>query len=268
MLLQLSQIKTTLDDGGKSAVYKALKILGLREDAIISARVSRISVDARKKSEIHFVSSVVIEVENYIGTKLLKRKQLGLTEIKHAAEPDFIFGSTKLITRPVVIGFGPAGMFAALLLAQKGYKPIVLERGASIEQRAGAVERYWKGEMLDPNSNVQFGEGGAGAFSDGKLTTRINDPLCSYVLSELVRHGAPDDILIKAKPHVGTDVMRKVVASIRNEIISLGGEVRYLSKVDGFKVSSGKISAVTVEGEEINAEAVIAAIEATAEPEE
>ena len=260
MLLQLSQIKTSLDDGGASAVFKAFKALGLREEQVISAKVSRLSVDARKKNEIHFVSSVVIELDDSLGIKLLKKKQAGLTEIKAAAEPEFVFGNNTISSRPVVIGFGPAGMFAALLLAQKGYCPIVLERGASIDQRAEAVERYWKGEPLDPNSNVQFGEGGAGAFSDGKLTTRINDPLCSYVLSELVRHGAPEDILIKAKPHVGTDIMRKVVASIRNEIISLGGEVRFLCKAEEFKISSGKITAVTVNGEDINTEAVIAAV--------
>ena len=260
MLLQLSQVKTSLDDGGTSAIFKTIKALALREEQVISAKVSRLSVDARKKNEIHFVSSVVVEVENTLGTKLLKRKINGLTEIKPASEPQFAFGSIKMSGRPVVIGFGPAGMFSALLLAQKGYCPIVLERGASIDQRADAVKRYWNGEPLDTNSNVQFGEGGAGAFSDGKLTTRINDPLCSYVLSELVRHGAPQDILIKAKPHVGTDIMRKVVASIRNEIISLGGEIRFLCKAEGFKISGGKFAAVTANGEDVNTEAVIAAV--------
>ena len=258
MLLQLSQVKTSIDEGTAPALDKALKMLKLREEQVLSLRAAKVSIDARRKNEIHFVSNVVIEVEQALGGRLLKKQ--GVTEIKPQVMPKISFGDEKLSNRPVVIGFGPAGMFAALLLAQNGYRPIVLERGASVDERVEQVSRFWKGESLDVDTNVQFGEGGAGTFSDGKLTTRINDPLCGYVLSEMVRHGAPEDILIKAKPHVGTDLLRKVVKSIRNEIISLGGEVRFLSKAESFAVESGKMSAITVNGEEISAQAVIAAV--------
>ena len=260
MILQLSQIKTSLDDGAVGALDKAANTLRLKNEQIISQKLMRISIDARKKDNVHFVSNVAVEVSDSLGQKLIRKNIAGLTELKAAQMPEIKTGNKTMESRPVVIGFGPAGMFAALLLAQNGYRPIVLERGASLHERVEAVEEYWQGGRLNTNSNVQFGEGGAGTFSDGKLTTRINDPLCSYVLSEFVRHGAPEDIMIKAKPHVGTDLLRNIVVSIREEIIRLGGEVRFLSKVDGFKTSCGKICAVSVNGDELSSEAVIAAI--------
>jgi len=260
MLLQLSQIKTSLDDGSTAACERAVAALKLKKEQVISEKLTRVSVDARRKDNVHFVSNVALEVDDRLGERLLRKNLSGLTELKPMQLPDINKGSEQLENRPVVIGFGPAGMFAALLLAQNGYRPIVLERGACIEERVKSVERFWQGEKLDTNSNVQFGEGGAGTFSDGKLTTRINDPLCGYVLSELVRHGASKDILIKAKPHVGTDLLRGIVVSIRKEIIRLGGEVRFLSKADGFKTKGGRLTAVAVNGEDIAADAVIAAI--------
>ena len=260
MILQLSQIKTSLDDGTAYACDKAVSALKLKKEHVLSQKLIRSSIDARRKDNIFFVSTAAIEVEDTIGERLLRKNISGLSELKPMQLPTIIKGDKLLENRPLVIGFGPAGMFAALLLAQNGYRPIVLERGASLSERVEAVENYWKGNKLDTNSNVQFGEGGAGTFSDGKLTTRINDPLCGYVLSEFVRHGAPEEILVKAKPHVGTDLLRGIVVSIRNEIIRLGGEVRFLSKAEGFKVSAGRISAVSVNGQEIAAEAVIAAI--------
>ncbi len=260
MILQLSQVKTSIDDGAMPAADKALSVLKLRKEQVFSTKLTRVSIDARRKDNIHFVSSVAVEVADPLGQKLLRKNISGLTELKPIQLPDIKRGSNPLLNRPVIIGFGPAGMFAALLLAQNGYRPLVLERGASLSERVEAVNRFWQGGKLDTESNVQFGEGGAGTFSDGKLTTRINDPLCGYVLTELVRHGAPDDILIKAKPHVGTDLLRNIVVSIRKEIIRLGGEVRFLSKVDGFNAKGGKLTSVSVNGEDIAADAVIAAI--------
>jgi len=151
--------------------------------------------------------------------------------------------------RPVIAGFGPAGMFCALLLAKKGYRPIVIEQGEEIEKRAKTVERYLASGDLNPLSNIQFGEGGAGAFSDGKLITRVNDPRTSYVLKTLTEHGAPEEILYLAKPHIGTDLLRGVVKSIREEIINLGGEIHFSSKMTDVKIKGEKVE-VEINGDE------------------
>ena len=139
----------------------------------------------------------------------------------------------EMACRPVIVGFGPCGMFAALVLAQQGYRPIVLERGGRVEERVAAVEKFWADGVLDPECNVQFGEGGAGTFSDGKLTTGIKDPRIRFVLESFVKAGADEDILYEHMPHIGTDVLRKVVRNLRQEIIGLGGEIRFGARVTG-----------------------------------
>ncbi len=262
MLLQLSQINTSVEQGIADALSVAMAQLRLKPSQVLSARVVRTSVDARRgrRLPVHFVNTVAIELADALGEKLLRENIKALSRITPPAPVEVKTGETPLQQQPVVVGFGPAGMFAALLLAQNGYRPIVLERGAAMEDRVAAVERFWHSGVLDPQTNVQFGEGGAGTFSDGKLTTRINDPLCGYVLSELVRHGAPQDILIKAKPHVGTDLLRGVVKSIRNEILALGGEIRFLSRVDQFLVRNGTICGVVHNSETLAVQAVIAAV--------
>ncbi|MBQ7816900.1 MAG: hypothetical protein IJ339_06070, partial [Oscillospiraceae bacterium] len=154
---------------------------------------------------------------------------------------------------------GPAGMFAGLYLARAGACPVIFERGAKVEERTAAVENYWQGGVLNEKANVQFGEGGAGTFSDGKLTTRINDPRCDFIIAEFEKHGAPKEILSKAKPHIGTDMLRKVVKNIREEIISLGGEIHFLSKIDDIGIKNGRIVSVSAEGTAFSAENVIIA---------
>ena len=163
--------------------------------------------------------------------------------------------------RPVVIGFGPAGMYAALLLAQMGYKPLVLERGEAVDDRVKSIDAFWTKGELNPQSNVQFGEGGAGTFSDGKLTSRVKDLRGRKVLTEFVNAGAPEEILYKAHPHVGTDLLRDIVKNIRKEIIALGGEVRFETQVKNFKISDGQLQGlILTTGEEILAEQAILAI--------
>lgn len=159
-------------------------------------------------------------------------------------------GETALAERPVVVGFGPAGMFAGLVLARHGYCPLILERGFDVERRKAEIEAFWRTGRLNPESNVQFGEGGAGTFSDGKLTTRINDSKMADVLKAFVEAGAPPEILYLQKPHIGTDILCRVVQNIRKKIISLGGEVRFGALVTEVEHRDGKIAAVVVNGEE------------------
>jgi len=154
------------------------------------------------------------------------------------------FGATEMAGRPVVVGFGPCGMFCALLLAKNGYRPIVIERGSSVAKRTEDVDRFFKTGILNPESNIQFGAGGAGTFSDGKLVTRINDPKCGYVLSEMYKFGAPEEILYKAKPHVGTDYLKRVVENAEKEIVRLGGEVLFDTKMEDISVLNGRVVSI------------------------
>lgn len=248
MALIISQIKTTLDQPKEFAIGKALSALKLSKSDVKTAKLYKTSVDARH--EIMFVSSVYIELFNaekekqlagrHVNAKLFERQELSME-----------FGSDAPDGEIIIAGFGPAGMFCALTLCEFGYKPIVIERGAAMNERVSAVERYQNGGALDPQTNVQFGEGGAGTFSDGKLTTRINDPLCTRVLERLCEFGAPEDILTNAKPHIGTDKLRDVVKNLRKRVIELGGEVRFLSRLEDVRINGGIIRSVRVNGGEI-----------------
>jgi len=211
------------------------------------------SVDARKKDNIVFVCSVC-------GTALVKEKcdvsklQKNGIKLTKSVSLSFEPGTVKMVNSPVIIGFGPAGMFAALALAENGYSPLILERGGDIEKRVEAVRRFEKDGALDTETNIQFGAGGAGTFSDGKLTTRINDSHVRHVLEVLHKMGAPEDILWRAKPHIGTDILRDVVSNVHREIIRLGGEIRYNTKVESFGEGY-----VVANGEKICSDAVIVA---------
>lgn len=202
--------------------------------------IRRESVDARDKGSIKVVYTV-----DFTCDKKLKLDVAPDLEYKYV-QP----GTTPMEHPPVIVGFGPCGIFAALILADMGYEPIVLERGRIMEDRIRDVERFWKTGELDEESNVQFGEGGAGTFSDGKLTTGIKDPRIAKVLQMFVAAGADAEILYKHKPHIGTDVLRDVVARLRKEILSKGGQIRFGSKATDFILSDGEIQGVVVNGNE------------------
>ena len=212
----------------------AAKSLRVDESAIEQFRIVRKSLDARRKSDIHWVYSVAAEARGAAG----EAYKPFLYKIPRAASE----------RRPVVVGFGPAGMFAALVLAEAGLRPIVLERGADGDARREAVRRFWEGGELDPETNVQFGAGGAGAFSDGKLATGIHDPRAAWVLEKFRDFGAPGSVVYDAKPHVGTDRLFAVVRALRERVEALGGEVRFLTRFDGFETDRLGVRAVRAGG--------------------
>ena len=252
----INNIRLSLQDDIEALKTAASKKLGVTVKDFKSFKISKESIDARRKPNISLVYSVVAEIDGYMG------KVDGDIRLLEEDEADTLVpGTGELKHRPVIVGFGPAGMFAGLILAQNGYKPLIIERGECVEKRTEIVNRYWEKGELDPETNVQFGEGGAGTFSDGKLTTRINDRRCDRVLEEFFRSGAHEEIIYKARPHIGSDVLKRVVRRMRERIEELGGTVRFGSRLTSLTIRDSRVYGIEINGnEEIDAEVVILAI--------
>ena len=262
-MLRLTEVKLPLnhpDDDLKTAL---LKRLGISADELIGYTIFRRSYDARKPSAIVFTYTLDIEVKNEAA--LLQRLQ-GDRHISLTPDTSYHFvahASAKLASRPIVIGTGPCGLFAALILAQMGFCPIVLERGKAVRERTKDTFGLWRQGILNPESNVQFGEGGAGTFSDGKLHSQIKDPkhYGRKVLAEFVKAGAPEEILYVSKPHIGTFRLVGMVEEMRASIEALGGEIRFQTKVEDIVIDNGQVRGVVLgNGELIGSDHIVLAV--------
>ncbi len=246
-MIRIGQLKLNPDHSKKDLIQKIAKTLRISETEIIDFQIKKQSLDARKKPELKYVYTVDVKVRNE-GQILKKQKN---NQIALVNESKYVFpakGAKLSKHRPVIIGCGPAGMFCAYLLAEYGYKPILFERGASVEERVKDIENFWNTGQLNEQSNVQFGEGGAGTFSDGKLNTLVKDAhgRNKKVLQIFVENGAPEDILYTNKPHIGTDVLIDVVRNMRNQILAWGGEIHFHSQFVDFELEDREIVSVTI----------------------
>ena len=259
-MIRLRDIPLPPEHNAHQLQFEAAQTLRVSNSKIRQLRIVRRSVDARKKPDIKVIYTIDVAVEGN-EKKILRSsgcKRASIAPVSYYKAPKNIPNPGK---RPVVVGFGPAGMFAALILAMAGWKPLILERGEDAQSRHEKVRKFFETGILDTRSNVQFGEGGAGTFSDGKLNTGVNNPRIGWILEQFVKAGAREDILYDAKPHVGTDVLLEVVQNIRRRIIALGGEVRFNTQVTGLCTESGQLTGLkTADGEIIPCETAVLAI--------
>lgn len=256
-MIRISQLKLPIGHKEEELVQAIAKALKVPSDIITSYEIMKRSIDARKKNEIKYIYiiDVTLACTKKINEQAIIKKSKNVN-VNMVAKEQYQFtpnGNLILKYRPLVIGTGPAGLFCAWLLAKHGFCPLVIDRGDEVSQRVKAVEHFWDHNELDLNSNVQFGEGGAGTFSDGKLNTLVKDITNRYrfVLETFVAHGAPSDILYLNKPHIGTDKLRTVVENMRKEIIKMGGEVRFKTQMTDLLIENGQLKAVELNHKEI-----------------
>lgn len=260
-MIRLRQVKVSLNKRN-NLLKKASQLLGIKEDDIKEYKIIKESVDARDKNNILLIYELDILTDN--EEKLLKR--FASNDVFKTPNENFNFkitGFKELNNRPVIVGSGPAGLFCAYLLAEHGYNPLIIERGEKVEERIKSIESFWQTGNLNPNSNVQYGEGGAGTFSDGKLNTLVKDKefIGKKVFEIFVENGAPDEIMYLNKPHIGTDILRKVIINMRNKIISMGGTFKYNSCMTNIGIEDNKVKYIEINNsEKINCDNLILAI--------
>lgn len=246
-MIRISDINIPLEYNDNVILQRVSNQLKINDKSVKSISMYRRSIDARHKNDVHFICTFDVTLncdENAVISKA-KCKNAAITEpYKYN-----LIKCGKMNYNPVVVGSGPAGLFCALVLAQSGAKPILIERGCDVDTRTKDVDNFWQNGKLNTSSNVQFGEGGAGTFSDGKLNTGTKDTRARHVLNEFVNHGAPKEILYNAKPHIGTDNLKETVKNIRNEIIACGGEVRFCTQLVDIKTNNNKICGAVIKNE-------------------
>ena len=260
-MIQINQLKLNINHTKAELEQKIRKILQLKKEEQFSYEILKRSIDARKKPELFYVYSLGIRTAKEASIlKKIHNPSVMLYKEKRYLIPEM--GEDALKNPPVIVGAGPAGLFCAYLLTRAGFRPIVIERGKPVEERQKDVEAFWKTGVLKPDSNVQFGEGGAGTFSDGKLNTAVKDPSGrnQFVLKTFVEFGAPEQILYENKPHIGTDILSKVIANMRNYLIEKGADFYFETKASDFIFTGNKISQVLTDQKNFETEAVVLAL--------
>lgn len=259
-MLRVSQIKLSLAEDEQLIAAKIREKLKIGKKVTFSFHIHRRNMDARDKKMIYFVYSVDVKLDKDKEKEILHKHLKDVTRTPQGYSYYLAKGTNFMQKRPIVIGFGPAGLFAAYMLAKHGFSPIVLERGEDVDKRSKSVETFFRGGVLNEESNIQFGEGGAGTFSDGKLTARSKDPRVQMIYDTFVAFGAPKDIAYDALPHIGSDKLKVIIKKMREAIIALGGEVHFSSRVDRLLLENNKVIGVVANNQTYESEHIILAL--------